>query len=194
MQPYNLNIFDFDGTLVEVNSFKEISKNLAFTLCQKLRIAALFELVIWYFSRKLNIISHLSFKQRVVDIFEKSLAEEEKKHICQTVFDNNVNKAVLEQMLKSDNCVICTASPFAFISRISFNKNITMIGSLDPQRNLCDPSNFGTGKIENLKAYFTDKNIQVASFYTDSNSDDQALIDFSVNAFVVEGGRIKKIK
>jgi len=194
MQPDNLNVFDFDGTLITVNSFKAITKNLAFTLFKSRKIAALFTLISWYFLRKMKIISHLIFKKHVVDVFERALIEEEKQNICQMVFDNNVNAVVFEQMLKSDNCIICTASPFAYVSRISFNKNISVISSLNPQKNLPDLANFGPGKIENLKAYFNGKPVRVANFYTNSKIDDQALIDFSVSAFIVEGEHVQKVK
>jgi phosphoserine phosphatase len=193
MQPDNLNVFDLDGTLINANSFREISKNFAFVLCRKFRIASLFELVVWYLARKLNIISHLQFKQRVVNIFEKALTEEEKQHICQAVFDNYVNRAVFERMLSSDNCILCTACPFGYVSRMYFQKNVVLIASLDSRKKFPDPANFGTGKIENIRAYFKGRNIRVTNFYTDSE-EDQPLIDFSMNAFICKQGHLIKLR
>lgn len=194
MQPENLNVFDFDGTLIRVNSFREITKRFSIKLLRKFRIVPVLALFVWYILRRAGIISHLKFKQRVVNIFEKSLAEQEKKDVCQTVFDNNVNKTVFKRMVNLDNCIVCTAAPFAYISRVSFHKDVPIISSLDPESHFPDVGNSGAGKIENLKAYFNEKDVRVVSFYTDSNRDDQALIDFSVNAFVVEGGHITKIR
>lgn len=194
MRPENLTVFDFDGTLIRVNSFREVSKRLSIILIKKLRLAPLMAIITWYIFRKFRIISHFKFKQHMVNIFEKSLIEQEKKNTSQAVFDDNVNKAVFQKMLKLENCIICTAAPFAYVSRVSFNKHIPIISSLEPGNHFPDIENHGQGKIENLKALFKGKNIRVVNFYTDSESDDQAMIDFSTNAFVVEGDRIRKVK
>ncbi|MCK4814257.1 hypothetical protein KA005_00690, partial [bacterium] len=132
MLPENITVFDFDGTLIKVNSFREISKRLSITLLKKLQVAPLMAIITWYILRKFRIISHFKFKQHVVKIFEKSLTEQEKKCISQAVFDDNVNKAVFEQMLNLENCIICTAAPFAYVSRVSFNKFVPIISSLEP--------------------------------------------------------------
>lgn len=194
MRLENLNVFDFDGTLIKVNSFREITKRLSIILLKNVRTVPLLAISAWYILRKCGIIPHLKFKQHIVNIFEKSLTEEEKKGICQAIFDGNVNQAVLELMVNSDNCIICTAAPFAYISRVSFHKDVPVISSLDPENSFPDISNFGAGKIENLKAYCKGKDFQVTNFFTDSSTDDQALIDFSVNAFVVKGDRVTKVK
>jgi len=194
MRLENLDVFDFDGTLIKVNSFRETTKRLSIALLKNFQITPLLTMTIWYIIRKCGIIPHLKFKQHIVNIFEKSLTEEEKKGICQAVFDDNVNQAVLELMVNSDNCIICTAAPFAYISRVSFNKDVPVISSLDPENRFPDISNFGPGKIENLKAYFKEKDVRVVNFYTDNTRDDQALIDFSTNAFIVEGDCVMKVK
>ncbi len=194
MQSDGLNVFDFDGTLIKVNSFREITKRFSIILLKNVRTVPLLAISTWYMLRKCGIIPHLKFKQHIVNIFEKSLTEEEKKGICQAVFDDNVNQAVLELMFNSDNCIICTAAPFAYISRVSLNKHVPIISSLDPENPFPDISNFGAGKIENLKAYFKEKDVRVVNFYTDNTRDDQALIDFSVNAFVVKGDCVSKVK
>jgi phosphoserine phosphatase len=193
MQPDNLNVFDFDGTIIKVNSFKEISKKFIVVLIKKFRFGALYRLANSYVIRKLKIVSHLQFKQLVVGIFEKALSEKEKRNIVQGVFDFNVNKNVYDLVLNSESCIISTASPYAYVSRISFEKKIPVISSLDPHNDFPDPTNFGSGKVENIKAYFKGENIRVVNFYTDSE-DDQALIDFSINAFIYKDSHITKIK
>lgn len=193
MQPDNLNVFDLDGTLIKVNSFKEVSKKLVITLIKKYKFISLSHLIIWYLIRKLGFVEHLKFKQKVVDIFEGNLTEEEKVNIIQTLLDDNINKKIFEEMLKAENCVISTASPFAFASRMSFKPDTILISSLDSKNNFPDPANFGPGKVENLKFYFQNNNVRVSNFYTDSD-DDQDLIDFSVNVFMVKEDSLIKIK
>ena len=194
MLPESLNVFDFDGTLVKVNSFRVITKRFSAMLIKKFKIGSFLTLITWYILRRIGIISHLKFKQRVVDIFEKSLTEEEKRSICQKMFDDNVNEAVFERLVNFDNCIICTASPFSYVSRVSFNKDVTIISSLDTENHLPDIANSGPAKVENLKAYFKGKDIHVANFFTDNSIDDQAIIDLSAKAFVVEGDRVRKVK
>jgi len=140
MQPKNLNVFDLDGTLIKVNSFKEISKKLVIILLKKCELISLSSLIAWYLFRKLGLIEHLKFKQRIVDIFEKKLIEEEKQSIVQAVLYDNINKDVFERMLRADNCVISTSSPFSFVSRMQFNKNMVVISSLDCNHSFPDKS------------------------------------------------------
>jgi len=190
----NLNVFDLDGTLIKVNSFQEVSRQLVFTLLMKLRIVPVLWITFWYILRKCGIVSHLKFKKRVVNIFEKSLSEKKKKNICQAVFDKNINKTVFERMANFESCIITTASPFAYVSRMFFNKNVTIISSLAPDGRFPEPANFGQAKIKNLKACFNDGNIRVINFFTDNNIDDKSLIDFSENAFIVRGDQLIKVK
>lgn len=193
MHPNNLNVFDLDGTLIRVNSFREISKKLVQTLFFHLSLIALGSLVYNYLLRQLHIITHLQFKRRVVNVFERCINEKEKKSIVQKVFQNNINQQVFSRMLKSENCVISTASPYAYTSRMNFPDHVIIISSLEPQDDLPDSANFGTGKIENLKRYFQRKEIRVVNFYTDS-ADDQALVDISLNAFIFKDDQLIKIK
>lgn len=194
MQLDDLNVFDLDGTLIKVNSFKEISKKLAFTLLQKMRMAAFLKLLIWYLVRKLHIIPHLHFKRRIVDIFEKYLTENEKQFIVRSIFDNNINKGVFDLMQQVNDCIISTSAPYAYTSRMCFNKNdVTVISSLTPFGNLPDATNFGEGKVKNIRAYFKGENIRVVNFYTDCN-DDRPMIDISINAYIVNNGIPVKIK
>lgn len=194
MRPNDLNVFDLDGTLIKVNSFKEITKKLLIILLRRFQIVLLATIAIWFVVRKCGLVSHLKFKQHVVSVFEKALTEEEKRDICQTVFNNNVNKSLLEQMVSLDNCIICTASPFAYASRMFFSNDVPVIASLNPGTNFPDPANFGFGKIANLKTYFNGEAVSVVNFYTDNTNDDIALVNLAVNAFIVEGDHITKVK
>jgi len=194
MQPEMLDVFDFDGTLIRVNSFREITNKFLLRLLKRFSIGPFLTIIMWFILRKCSIISHFVFKRRVVNIFEKSLTEPEKKDVCQRVFDNNVNKSVFDRMVNSENCIICTAAPFAYISRIFLGREIPFISALDPLNCWPDATNFGAAKIANLKAYFGGKDIRVVNFFTDNDTDDRHLIDFAVNVFVVKDNQLTKVK
>jgi hypothetical protein len=194
MQPERLDVFDFDGALIKVNSFVEINKRVLARLLKKFSFGYFFAILLWYTLRKCGIISHFVFKQYMVNIFEKSLTEQEKKDICQSAFEDNVNKSVFDRMVNSDNCIICTAAPFAHISRISFGREVPIICSLDPTNHFPNAANLGTAKAANLKAYLNGRNVRVANFFTDKKTDDQSLIDLAANAFIVEGDHLIKVK
>jgi len=193
MQPDNLNVFDFDGTIIKVNSFREISKQFAIRLLQSFQVIPLLTLMSWLILRRLNIISHLKFKEKVVNIFESALSEDAKKQLCQDVFDKNVNEIVLKRISDLNNCLISTAAPFAYISRISMGREIPIIAALQPDACFPDRSNFAAGKVANIRAYFKGQRIRIQNVFSDSE-DDQPLIDLSVNAFVCKGNRLVKIK
>ena len=194
MHVEELDVFDFDGTLIKVNSFQEITRRFLFLLLKSLRMKPVSTLAFWYVLRRLGVTSHLAFKKRVVHVFERSFSETQKQNICQRVFDVHVNKSVLERIVSSENCLVCTAAPYAYISRISFGTDVPVISSLDPHAHYPDAGNFAAGKIENLKVYFKGKSFRVVNFFTDSRADDQALIEFSMNAFMVKDDFITRIK
>lgn len=193
LDPHNLNVFDLDGTLIMVDSFVEMTKAMALVLLRKHNFATLFVLMTWCFLRKLRFISHLLFKKNVVRIFEEILEEQDKQNIVNKVFRNNINQTVFELMLKSNNCIISTASPYAYTSRMCFGKEVLVISSLMPDKIFPDESNFGKAKVENLRAYFGKKDIHIVNFYTDSEND-QVLINLSDNAFMCKKEKIVKLK
>jgi hypothetical protein len=80
------------------------------------------------------------------------------------------------------------------MSRLSLIKKVPVISSLDSESRLPYKDNSGPAKAENLKAYFKGKYVHVANFFTDNTIDDQALIDISDNAYVVQGDRFIKVK
>jgi len=188
-----IDVFDFDGTVIKANSFREITKKTLLLLFKKLRFKPIGVLVGAFILRGMRILSYIAFKTRAVNTFEKELTQEEKCHICKSVFDENINAGVLERLIASQCGVICTASPYAYISRMSFGKDITIISAFDPRGLLPDAANLGEGKVKNLIAHFGSDKIRVANFYTDS-FDDQPMIDFAENAFMCSGGQIRKIK
>jgi hypothetical protein len=193
MPPEVIDVFDFDGTVINANSFREITKKTLLLLFKKLRFKPIGVLVGALVLRRTGFLSYNDFKTGAINIFEKELTEEEKRSICKSIFDENVNIRVLERLTASKCGVISTASPYAYISRMSFGKDIAIISAFDPRGLLPDAANLGEGKVKNLVAYFGTDKIRVANFYTDS-FEDQPMIDFAENAFMCSGGQIRKIK
>jgi phosphoserine phosphatase len=193
MQPDAIDVFDLDGTVIKANSFREITKKMLLLLLKKLKFNPALILIGAFILRRMRVLSYIALKTRAVNTFEKELTQEEKHDICQSVFDENVNGSVLERVLASEYSVICTASPYPYVSRMSFGKDVTILSALDPRGFLPDAANLGQGKVKNLIAYFGNDKIRVANFYTDS-FDDQPMIDFAENAFMCSGGHIRKIK
>ncbi len=189
-----LNVFDFDGTIIRVNSFREITKRLVRVLLNKGRLPALLELGALYALRRCRLISHLSFKERVVAIFERSLTEPEKKRVCQAAFDVHVNRAVYDRLLSLSNCIICTASPFAYVSRISLAKQVPVICALDPGGRWPDRGNNGRGKAVNLRAFLGREDIHIDCFHTDNPVDDRALVDLAKHTYLVDRDRMEQLK
>jgi hypothetical protein len=188
-----IDVFDFDGTVIKANSFREITKKMLLLLLKKVKFSPALILIGAFILRRMRILSYIAFKTRAVNTFEKELTQEEKCHICKSVFDENINAGVLERLIASKCSVINTASPYAYISRMSFGKDIAIISAFDPRGLLPDAANLGEGKVKNMIAYFGSDKIRVANFYTDS-FDDQPMIDFAENAFMCSGGQICKIK
>jgi len=193
MHPDKLNVFDFDGTLINVNSFRALNKKFLLLLLKKLYLISFIKMVIYYIVRKCGFISHFQFKKFVVQIFEKSLVEYEKKIIIQRIFEDKKNQIIYDIMKNSDNVILTTAAPYAYISRITFNiDEMIYISSLN-NANFPDQTNFKEGKVKNIQWLFQGKRISINNFYTDS-FDDKPLIDFSLNAFMVKDGNLIKIK
>jgi len=193
MQAKGLNVFDFDGTLIRVNSFKEVNRRLLLKLIRHRRIGGAACLVFWYFVRKAGIMSHLSFKKKAVALFEHALSEGEKTALVQGVFEENLNKNVYAIMNAASNCIVSTSAPFAYMSRLSFGADVMVICSLHPDASLPDPANFGAGKCENIGARLKGQEINVVNVYTDS-FDDQPLIDCAENAYLVRDGKLEQYK
>ncbi len=193
LSPNNLSVFDLDGTLIAVDSFVEVTKVMMGVLLRNHNLWTLLPLTTWCCLRKARLVSHLSFKRKVVRIFERALKEADRQRIVNDVFVNNINKPVFDLMLKADNCLITTASPYAYTSRMPFGRKVVVISSLMPGYPLPCPLNFREGKVDNIKAYLGTDDIRVANFYTDSDND-QALVDISDNAFLYRDGELARLK
>lgn len=192
MPASEVSVFDFDGTLIRVNSFKEVNKRLLLRLVRKGKVRWAGTLAIWYLLRKAGLISHMRFKKRAVAVFEMALSESEKTDLVQEVFDENVNEHVYAIIQLTENCVISTSAPFAYMSRIAFGREVMVISSLEPEGRFPDAANFGAGKVRNLRAITGDE-LTILNAYTDS-LDDEPLMACAKNAYLVSGERIERYK
>ena len=193
MQIKQIDVFDFDGTIIKINSFRRISRDLCIRLARKKQMIPLIKLILLYLKRRLLILDHLTFKKQVTDIFEKSIPEQQKRYICQSVYENNINPEVIKELRKSENSLISTSAPFSYISRISFGTSASIISSLEPANTLPDPANYQQGKLNNILAFYSGKKVIIRNVYTDSR-DDQPLIDAAENVYLVKAGNICIIK
>jgi len=194
MQAKDIDVFDFDGTVIAANSFRVITGQFVRALVKQGQFGSLLVLAFWLGLRRLGVASHLLFKKHVVDTFEKALEDRQKQEICQAAFNENVNSRVYEKMLASKNSILSTSAPYAYISNMSFNRDIPMVCALDPNLAYPDQNNFGVGKINNLEVFHGKQSFRIVNVFTDS-SDDQPLIDASIHAFMIEhDGCVRKVK
>jgi phosphoserine phosphatase len=188
-----VNVFDFDGTLIRVNSFWEINKRLLRKLISDGRFSQAVRLTFWYLVRKSGIVSHLFFKKKAVAVFEDALNEQEKTELVRRVFEENVNANVHAILLSTKNCVVSTSAPYAHMSRLDFGPEVKVIAALDPNHSLPDETNWGAGKLRNVRAHLIERGARILSVYTDS-LEDQPLIDAADRAYIVRGGRVEPYK
>lgn len=188
------NVFDFDGTLIRVNSFREITKRFLVRLLSRGRVLTAMRIALLYVARKCRCLDHLTFKREVVGIFEKVLPEADKQALCQSVFDAHVNESVYGQLLSRDECVISTASPFAYISRVALRRDVPIISSLDAENGYPDRANQGRGKVVNLGTYLKAERFEIGCLFTDDPVDDKPLIDVSETVMLVADGRLVRLK
>ena len=188
------NVFDFDGTLICVNSFREITKRLLVELLARGRVLAASRIVLLYAARRCRCLDHLAFKKRIVAVFETALPETVKRTLCQSVFDAYVNELVYRELLSRDECMISTASPFAYMSRVEFSKEVPVISSRDTENGYPDGSNQGQGKVVNLRAHLKAEHFEIGCFFTDDPVDDKPLVDVSETVMLVDDGCLRRLK
>lgn len=189
-----IDVFDFDGTLIGINSFTEIGRRLVQLLVQKKRLGTLAGVATRYAARRFGLLRHLTFKRYIVRVFERALTEREKEQICRTVFRENVNQTVYERMMQTADCIISTACPHAYISRMPLDSSVRVISSLMPGPGYPDPNNYGSGKIENIRHYFKGRNVKITNFFTDDMTADKPLAGLAEHVYIVTDGRVTQLK
>jgi len=182
-----LTVFDLDGTLIGVNSFREISKRSLFKMIGSRQWSSAVALLWHYGLRKAGIHTHLSFKRKIIAIFETTFSEREKDDMASQVFLHYLNSEVYRRFLSTERCIVSTASPYAFVSRMPLKKECRVVSSCQPGQPWPVEDNFKQGKVENLKALLKVDRVQIGCLYTDSE-DDRPLMDCSERIYMVRDG------
>ena len=181
-----LTVFDLDGTLIGVNSFREISKRSLFNMIGSGRWSSAVEFLWHYGLRRAGFRTHLEFKRKVIALFETTFNEQEKNEIASQVFLRYLNSEIYRRFLSVEHCILSTASPYAFVSRMPLKRDCTILGSCQPGQPWPAEDNFKRGKVDNLKAFLKVDRLQIGCLYTDSE-DDRPLMDCSERVFMVRG-------
>jgi len=189
-----LHVFDFDGTLVAVNSFRQIAKDLLEALWRQGRLKVLAGLIGRFLLRKMGLISHLDFKAHVMAVFEASFDESKKQQFVEALIDRHGNHRLFELLESAEDAVVSTASPFSIARRVSWPSEVLLICALDPRASWPCPGNIGEGKVQNLKAAFRGEPFRVVAFYTDDEKVDRPMIDLAEQAYLCRGEDLVRIK
>lgn len=194
MQDKEIVVFDLDGTLLSVNSFREVSERLLRLLLRQKQWDSFLKIVKGYFLRRLGRWPHLQLKQLVSMAFEQCLPESSKQELVDSVIQSYWNEKVGAVLKQTPNAMVVSASPYSIVSRIQYLREIPSICSLDPRRSYPSQENQGPGKVENLRFYFGQMPFRVMAFYTDSREEDAALIDISEKVYLCSRQGIQVIK
>ncbi len=181
-----LAVFDLDGTLIRVNSFREICKRSLFKLIRKRSFCSSAIFLVNYGLRKAGLLTHLQFKKRVISFYESWFSEEEKTELASQVFQDYLNPTIYQAFLSRENRMISTACPYAFVSRMPLKK-CELISSCHPGHVYPAEDNFQQGKVENLQAHCKMNPLRIHCLYTDSE-DDRPLMDCSEQVYMVRDG------
>lgn len=180
-------VFDFDGTLIRVNSFPKWVKFLLWKKLINFELLGFIQLSYLIFLRKiLNKISHNEFKRKLIlhhsdsevcAAFAKKLTHE---------LNQNVFELLKKHVKNNDVIAISSAAPQVYLQAfldMIMNEKLWIIGSRIIDNNLT--VNHQETKIHNLEIHnFIDKNENFDCLYTDS-LDDSSLANRADKIFLV---------
>ena len=168
-------VFDFDETLVRINSFTYWVFFIWYFSFLKLDFRLFFHLSFLLFKRKIRKnISHETFKKEIISL-ELSAVYYEKFSIKLAPYFNQEVKAHLENhLIQQDQIVISSGAPEKylkhFIQQFYPNTSLLVIGAKIENGRLND--NLKEKKVENLIACdFLKKSERIAILFTDSSHD-----------------------
>jgi hypothetical protein len=187
------SVFDLDGTLIGVNSFREIARRSLRIMIRKGLFRSFSVLLGYYGLRRLGVYTHLEFKKKVIRLFESCFGEDMKSAIATSIFHQHLNSQVYQRYLAMDDCLVSTACPYAFVSRMPLKKGGIVISSCHPEQGLPSEDNFKQGKVDNLRAFWKTDRIQIDCLYTDSE-DDRPLMDCAERVYMVRDGIPVQVK
>jgi hypothetical protein len=186
-------IFDFDETLLKINSFPYVCKMIVKKSISSLSVFRLLSIALLFIQRRLHVLSHLQFKTAMMLHFEGFFCLEERKKLVAEMFKQHCNYNILSILHGCDsNVIVSTAAPEVYMSHINFGCDVILISSLSNKDYIVDISNYAAGKVLNLRAYLGGAKAIVSEFYTDDIIADSALADVALNVFVVENGVLVK--
>lgn len=110
-----LYVYDFDGTLINYDSFK----NYIFFIWRKMPIKIGFLI----FIRLFKIINRREFKKRIVDIVDNNIVLQE----LSKQFANKISKDIKKELIYNNQIVILTASPMCYMKHLTDLLNVECV-------------------------------------------------------------------
>ncbi|MCR4645739.1 MAG: haloacid dehalogenase-like hydrolase [Oscillospiraceae bacterium] len=188
-----MNVFDFDNTLYHGESVVDFA---LFMLRHNKQIYTWLPTIFWYLMMyKLCLVTKEQMERKLNEFLKVLISDDYDLHTMVKAFwKENAHKldpAMLRRIRPED--VILTASPDFMMNVIGKRLGTTHIlcSVVDIPTKTILYLNFGTNKVKRFRKLY--RNTQVRRFYTDSYND-QAMIDLAQTAYLVENGKVKRIK
>lgn len=188
-----MNVFDFDNTLYHGES----SVDMALFLINSnkkviLHLPSIFSSLIKY---KLCLASREKLEASINSFLKTAIRDKDELEMLVERFWEKYQYRLDKRMLKliRSEDIIITAGPTLLISKIQSRLNTKkIIGTeIDSDSKKVTYFNFGSNKAKRFRKLFRDKHINC--FFTDSYND-KALMDISDKVYIVNKGRLKRIK
>lgn len=167
-----LNVIDFDKTLVPVDSFRlYVIHNI-----KKFRIG----FILYTLLRIVRIINAKTFKERITRISIKNNFDDLSNFISRLLqlIDRSVLDSIYSQTKKDTINLICSASPDFYISVIANKLNMIGKGSYIDSNNTFFHM-YGKNKIDYIISYFPQKEYKYNYAISDSENDIELLAMFN---------------
>lgn len=142
--------FDFDGTMINKNSFPVIVKQYFFYLLKNLNLITLLQLIVLLFRRKIfKNISHSDFKRKILQSSNSTPFKDFSPSMPKSNWNNGVLKNYLSLIKRDDVVVyISTAAPSCWVASIFEEANIPKASILGSHiNNGVWFDNFGISKV-----------------------------------------------
>lgn len=167
-------VFDFDGTLIRVNSFPKWVKFLLLKKLKNFEFLGFLQLSYFIFLRKiLNKISHDDFKQKLILHYSDSKLCAEFAEKLTHELNQNVFEILKKHVQNNDLIAISSAAPEVYLHAffdIIMDEKLWIVGSQIHENKLI--INHKDSKIHNLEIHnFINKNENFDCLYTDSLDD-----------------------
>ena len=188
-----MNIFDFDNTLYHGES----SVDMALFLIKSnkkviLHLPSIFSSLLLY---KLCIASREQLESTINNFLKTAIKDkDELERLVEKFWEQyqyRLDKRLLKLVRNDD--IIISAGPTLLISKIKNCLNTdNIIGTeIDGDEKKVTYFNFGSNKVKRFRKLY--KNAKVNCFFTDSYND-QAMMDIAEKVYIVNKGRLKRIK